>query len=90
MDSNKTKVSSKWTSHIKDPKEKQRFVQDLKSTLAGESVRRLRYLIRQRMREIEREMTDFSASNWAHRMAKLVGEKEGLRQIDQLISNEKE
>lgn len=75
---------SKWTSHLKDPAEIERF----KSSLEGSRMvlERLKAILIEREKAIEaNDIESFDSPSWAYRQAASIGAKAELKQIKRLI-----
>jgi len=78
---------SKWTSHLKDPSEIERF----KSSVEGSRtvLNRLKVIIEEREKALEASETEsFDSPAWAYRQAASIGAKAELKQIKRLLEND--
>jgi hypothetical protein len=75
---------TKWTSHLKTDAEKQRF----ENSVVGARVvlDRLKTIVDERLKEIEKIEEDFNNPNWAYKEASLIGAKKDLRDLRKLIN----
>lgn len=77
---------TKWTQHLKDPEEKERFV----NSILGSKIvlRRLQDLLKEEEQSLDRSETDirvFDQPNWAERQAFKNGYRSCLGVLNKLI-----
>lgn len=80
-----------WTSHIKDPEEKARFLNHIQS--AKPVLERLLNILKEReaaIDQIERSVKQFEIPNWDYRQAFYNGERAQVAQIVSIIDLEKQ
>jgi hypothetical protein len=77
-----------WTSHLKTKEEKDKLQELIKITLENKAIERLIDIIDSKLTALE-TTTDFSNPNWANEQAYILGQKESLRQIRNILTNGK-
>jgi 3-methyladenine DNA glycosylase AlkD len=77
-------VYTKWTSHLKTEEEKKRF----ENSIVGSRIvlERLRDLIDERLKELDKLEVDFNNPNWSYREASIIGARKDLRDLRKLIN----
>lgn len=81
-------LNTHWTHNIKDQKEKEKFVTDLKVTLNSAAIRRLIDMIEElelALRRKEMDIKEFDNPSWALKEAFIIGKLHSLNHIKDLI-----
>lgn len=76
-----------WTKHLKDPEEKERLINQIKS--AKQVLDRLNTILDEKFDEMERtelSLASYADNNWSHKQAHKNGYKSCLARLKQLIN----
>lgn len=83
------RVSSVWSSHLRDEASKKRFEESLKYVLASEVVRRLQEILDREMESLDRSdfnPDEYSNPSWAFAQAHNNGRRAQLKWMKDLLS----
>jgi len=76
-------LSLTWTKHLKGEEERQKLEQTIRASTT--IVTRLQQILEDEERTLDKTSTDFENPSWAYRQAFILGQKDALRKIKDLI-----
>lgn len=77
------KISLSWTKHLKDEEDKKKLEATIRASTT--IVSRLLVILEEEDRSLDKAATDFENPSWAYRQAYILGQKEALKKIKELI-----
>ena len=81
---NSRNFSTVWTKHIKDEEKKEEF---RKTILASTTMaKRLLEIAQEEYEHLDSQQTDFDSPSWAAKQAYMLGRKEQIRRLRELLS----